>query len=585
MQSQSEGIAVLPFRNLSLEPDNEYFSDGITEELINALTRVNGLNVIARTSAFAFRGKDMDLREVGTQLNVAYIIEGSVRKSGNRVRVTVQLIKASDGFHVFSEVFQRELQDIFDIQDDIAGNVVAKFREILGLRETEKRPARSSAGDVEAYDLCLKGRFHANKGSVEDARTAIQYFETALKKDRNLVPALTGLSACYTFLGGSGQMDRNEAFLKAREYAEKSMSIDQSVAENHLALANSYFWHDWDFENTEISIKNAIRLSPGSSAVHGLSALFLIASGRHEDALIEASLATRLDPLSLKEQFQLGEIHYRSGRFLDAIKAFDEILVENPYFQQASIFKAWCHLFTGEPEKAEAIFQNVPLSADASFVFYGGLAIAYGKRKQTGKILDTLKTFKSEISRGYDRWINYNYTLIYRSLGETERMYEQLEICLKEKISPLIFIKSDPLWKEFMGETRFLALIDKYFNPVNKYGKITIHSDTRETLEINPGKLVCIEAQENYSRLVWLEDGKIREKFLRVTLKNIEHQLKDTRIIRCHRSYLINPDIRFSVLGNSNGYRLKPEYLSENIPVSRSLGKEIVARLHDSSQK
>jgi len=249
-----ESIAVLPFRNISSDKENEYFSDGVTEEIINALTKVEGLNVIARSSAFTFKNQNTDPKKIGEQLGVAFILEGSVRKSGNKVRVTVQLIKVSDSFHVFSEVYDQELKDIFEVQDDIANKIVRKFTENIGTHETRKKLISSSTENIEAYELYLKGRYNLSKGSLEATNAAIQYFEVALLKDKNFVLPLAGLAACYTFLGGSGLMLSSQAFEKAKEYANLSIRIDDSVADTHLALAKSYFWCDWDFEKTGSSI-------------------------------------------------------------------------------------------------------------------------------------------------------------------------------------------------------------------------------------------------------------------------------------------------------------------------------------------
>ena len=270
----SEGsIAVLPFKNMSSEKENEYFSDGITEELINALTKVEGLSVIARSSAFKFKNQDTDPREVGSQLNVAYILEGSVRKAGNKVRVTAQLIKTADCFHLFSEVYDRELKDIFEVQDDISNTIAQKFAGSFGIPGTKKNLVSASTENIEAYELYLKGRFNLSKGSFEATKTAIHYFEAALNKDNEFVLPIAGLAACYTFLGGSGLMQVTEAFTKAREYANKTNLMDENVAETHLSLAMSSFWCDWDFENTGISIKKAIQLSPGTSNIHGFNSV------------------------------------------------------------------------------------------------------------------------------------------------------------------------------------------------------------------------------------------------------------------------------------------------------------------------
>jgi TolB-like protein len=572
-------IVVLPFRNFSSDVENEYFSDGITEEIINALTKVKGLSVIARTSAFTFKGKDIDLRDVGSRLKVAYVLEGSVRKAGNRVRVTTQLVKASDGFHLFSETYDRELQDIFKVQDDISNKIAQKFADSIGIKKTGLNLVGSSTGSMEAYELYLKGRFNLSKGSLEAAEAAIQYFEAALLKDKHFVLPLTGLAACYTFLGGSGLMSATEAFSKAKDYAGKTNLLDENIAETHLALANSYFWCDWDFEQTAGSIKRAIQLSPGTASIHGFNAVYLMAAGKMDEALIEAQLATKLDPLSLKEKFHLAELFYRSGRYIEAIELFDEILAENPYFKQACILKAWGHLFVGEHEMAIRIFSKIPLTSDAFLVFYGGMAYSYHKLGQVEKVLECLKDFKSDLDHGYSHWVSYNYALIFLALGETDKMFKQLAKCLEERITPLIFIQRDPVWEGFKNDPRFVALVEKTFIPDKKDRMVSIQTDTRETLEINLRQLVFVEAQENYSRFVWLEGDQIHEKTLRVTLKKLEDQIVNGNIIRCHRSYIINTNFPYIIRGNSNGYRLTSKWFKDVIPISRSLGKEIVVKL------
>jgi len=574
-----DSIAVLPFRNISSDKENEYFSDGVTEEIINALTKVEGLNVIARSSAFTFKDQNADPKKVGDQLGVAYILEGSVRKSGNKVRVTVQLIKVSDRFHVFSEVYDQELKDIFEVQDDIANKIVRKFAENIGIPETRKKLIASSTKNVEAYELYLKGRFNLGKASLEATKAAIQYFEVSLQKDKDFVLPIAGLASCYTFLGGSGLMNASQAFEKAKKYAYQSIRLDENVADNHLALAKSFFWCDWNFEKTSHSIRKAIQLAPGTSSIHGFNSIFLLATGKMDEALIEAQLAAKLDPLSLNSRFHLGELYYRSERYIEALEIFNEILGENSFYTQANIFKAWCHLFLGELETAINIFSALPISSQDSITFHGGLAIAYFKKMQYDKVLECLRHFNSEVEKGNQYWLNYNYTLIFRALGERGKMFEYLEKCLQEKITPLLFIKVDPVWNEFRNDPQFIELVEKSFAPGRKERMVTIKTDTREVLPIKLNELLYVEAQENYSRVVWAEGGDVKEKLLRVTLKNIESQVVDNNIVRCHRSFIINTSADFTIQGNSNGYRLKSELFSDTIPISRNLGNVIVNKI------
>jgi TolB-like protein/Tfp pilus assembly protein PilF len=574
-----DSIAVLPFRNLSSDLENEYFSDGVTEEIINALTKVEGLKVIARSSTFTFKGQVVDPREVGSQLSVAYILEGSVRKYGNKVRVGAQLINAWDGFHVFSEVYDEELKDIFQVQDHISNKIVQKFTENVGLQAKGKKLVPAATENMEAYELYLKGRYHFSKSSLEGTQNAIRYFEAATQKDKKFVLPIAGLAACYTFLGGSGMMEAGRAFEKAKEYASQAIRIDDQLAESHLALAKSLFWCDWDFDQTGRAIKRAIQLAPGTSGIHGFNSTYLMAAGKLEEALIEAQLATKLDPLSLNSKFHVGELFYRLERYIEAIEIFDAILAENQYFKQVSIFKAWSHLLLGDLDSAINLFKAIPITTEEKSTFYGGLAYACYKQMQYDKVLDCLHKYHDEVEKGNLHWLNYNYALIFRALGEHELMLGYLKKGLEERNTPLLFIQVDPVWKEFNTNTAFVQMLEESFAPDRKGNIVNIKSDTREKLRINLEELLFVEAQENYARIVWLDNEKLKEHLLRVTLKNIEEQIVNDHIVRCHRSYIINTLVPYKILGNSNGYRLTSNLFTDTIPVSRSLGKEIVAKL------
>src|SRR6187455_899052 len=268
-------LAVLPFVNMSADPENEYFSDGITEELLNALTKVEGLQVTSRTSAFAFKGKNSDIREIGIQLNVDRILEGSVRKSGNRVRITTQLINAVDGYHIWSENYDRDLTDIFEVQDEISGIIANKLRENLATGHN-KPNGKKAVRNIEAYTLFLKGLHFRNKITPPDMRKAIDLFEQAIKIEPNYAEAYAYAAGTYGYLGATGQIKQDIAFDKVNEYSEKAMELDDTLAESHLAKSNAHIFYKWDPKAAYESIKKALELNPSHPEVNDLLGLYYI---------------------------------------------------------------------------------------------------------------------------------------------------------------------------------------------------------------------------------------------------------------------------------------------------------------------
>jgi len=244
LNQPSNRLAVLPFDNFSADPENEYFSDGITEELINAFTKVDGLLVTSRTSSFAFKRKHEDVREIGSKLNVDKILEGSVRKAGNRVRITAQLINSSDGYHLWSETFDRNLDDIFEIQDEIARIIVNKLRESIAEKPKQEQFVKQPTENLEAYSFFLKGVYFRNKLTPPDVRKAIKYFEDALKLDPDFAPAAGHFAACYIQLGAMGVMNPHKAFEIAHRYADKAIELDNTLAEAYAVKGAAFFFYD-----------------------------------------------------------------------------------------------------------------------------------------------------------------------------------------------------------------------------------------------------------------------------------------------------------------------------------------------------
>src|SRR6478672_1506864 len=278
-------LAVLPFANLSADPDNEYFSDGITEELLNALTKVDGLQVTSRTSAFAFKGKNNDIREIGIQLNVDRILEGSVRKAGNRVRITAQLINATDGYHIWSENYDRNLTDIFEVQDEISNIIANKCRENLTAKNFEKKLVETSTQNIEAYTLFLKGLYFHNRITPGDARKAIEWFEKAIALEPGYAQAYARSAGAYSYLGVTGQMLPDTAFEIVARYADIALQIDDSIAEGHIAKGSAYLFYDHKWKEAFHELQKAIQLNPAAIDGYQLLGYYYLTMGQKQKAV------------------------------------------------------------------------------------------------------------------------------------------------------------------------------------------------------------------------------------------------------------------------------------------------------------
>jgi adenylate cyclase len=310
----SNRLAILPFVNMSADPENEYFSDGITEELLNALTKVDGLQVTSRTSAFAYKGKNDDIRDIAIRLNVDKILEGSVRKAGNRVRITAQLINAADGYHIWSENYDRNLTDIFEVQDEISQMIANKLRENLTASQKTAPLVKAAASNVDAYTLYLKGLHYWNKLTPPDARKAIQCFEQAMEIETDYAQAYAMAAGAYSYLGSMGQMSPHKAFSIVHRYADKAMELDDSIAEGHIARASAYLLYEWEWAKAYDALQNAIRINPGAVDAYRLLGFYYIIVGKKDQAVKIMEEALKLDPLSPIINHALANVYAFAGR-------------------------------------------------------------------------------------------------------------------------------------------------------------------------------------------------------------------------------------------------------------------------------
>ena len=447
-------IAVLPFANMSNAAENEYFCDGLAEELLNALSKVEGLKVAARTSSFSFKGKDTNVEEIGRALHVNTVLEGSVRRSGDRLRIVVQLVNASDGYHLWSERYDREMRDIFDVQEDIAREIVAKLRPKLSGEQRERMSKRHTE-NAEAYQLYLKGRFHWNKRSPEGIRKAAEYFKQAIAEDPNYALAYTGLADAYSVLPAYDfTIKPKETMPQAKEAALKALALDDNLAEAHASLALILNSYDWDWAGAEQHYRRAIALNPNAPSPHQWLGEMLLGFGvRLDEGLAECRRAVELDPLSLIANGVLGMSLNYARRYDEAIVQLQKALELDPEFGATNY-----HLFETYADKgmygeavAAYLKQMTVYGEPSSEIEAAQEAFARGGwqsflRHRTARLEEQPKVYATDIAS------------LYARLGEEDKAFAWLGKAYEERNEALVFLPVNPGYDSLRSDPRFAEL-------------------------------------------------------------------------------------------------------------------------------
>ncbi|MEQ8909634.1 MAG: helix-turn-helix domain-containing protein [Vicingaceae bacterium] len=355
-----KSIAVLPLENLSSDPENEYFADGMTEEIINALSKVKGLKVTARTSSFVFKNKKEDVRIIGNQLGVSTVLEGSIRKAGKRIRVTTQLIRTDNGFHIWSENFDRQLDDVFELQDEISLLVADKIRENFGHLRIKSHLVKTATSNVEAYNTYLKGRFNHLKWDEEGIQKAIELYSACIAMDPTYADPHFGLAYCYA-MAGSWWPDPS-LLVQAEEHINQGFSLDDQSALGYYAQATLSFWGHWDFQKGQENYLKAIRLSPKyTEAEEGLVELYT-AVGDFENALKHVEKILQINPLSANHFFTKANIFYLKQDLKEAEYFVDQALHLDPNFTHAIALKQLCLIHQGKEEDLRDYLEHTPFA-------------------------------------------------------------------------------------------------------------------------------------------------------------------------------------------------------------------------------
>ena len=458
--SDKSSLAVLPFVDLSPKKEHEYLCDGIAETLINALSGVKDLHVPARTSAFYFKDKDMDIREIGRKLNVEAVLEGSVQVVGDRLRMTARLSNVADGYQLWSENYERGFEDVFTIQDDIAQEIV-KALKIKLIGEEEAQIVKHYTDNREAYDFYIKGLYFWNKREKENLEKALEYFQEAIENDPTYALAYSGLADTYIVLADNGIIPASEAFPKAKAAAMKALEIDDSLAEAHISLAAimESGLYDWDFAGAKKEYQRAIDLKPGYATAHQWYALHLSFLGRHEEAIVEILRARELDPLSPRINANVGQLFFfarKYDRALEELKKSTEIFPEHlsNYF-----LTGWVYAQIGRYEDAISSYEHGYELSGRSGELSTFIAYIYalsGKRSEARKRLNNIieyakQNFVSPIG----------LASVYVGLGEKEEAFSWLEKGYSEKDAQLSYLKVNPVFDPLRSEPRFMALLKK----------------------------------------------------------------------------------------------------------------------------
>jgi serine/threonine-protein kinase len=448
----SPSIAVLPFVNMSPDPENEYFSDGLSEELINALSRIESLHVTARTSAFRFRGKDLDIREIGGLLNVATVLEGSVRKAGNRIRIT-----AADGYHIWSEKYDRELDDVFAVQDEISLAIVDKLKVKL-LGEEKQKLVKRYTDNLEAYDLYLQGRFHLYKLTEESIKKSLDYFHRAIQEDQGYALAYFGMAEAYVALANLGFTPSRESIPRAKTEALKALELDSELAEAHAILGFIYLSYDWDWPAAERRFKRAIELNPNCAEAHYPYACYLSALGRHEEAVAEAKCALDLDPLSGITNANMAYILYAAQRYDEAIEQCRKALQIGPDSLYPHL-----HLWRSFTEKKT--YKEALDECRKAFAFFGYDAApqAVERSLQEPGYRETMgAAAQLVLEQSKTRYIWPPLMIpLYAYAQMDDDMFRWLEKSCEERDLAAFVYGTDPMLERVRSNPRFIALLRK----------------------------------------------------------------------------------------------------------------------------
>lgn len=452
-------VAVLPFLNLSADPDNEYFADGITEDVIAQLSKIHTLKVISRASVMPYKKREQSLREIGMRLGIQALLDGSVRRAGNRVRIVAQLIDVASEEHLWGETYDRELTDIFAIQSDVALQIAGALHAQL-TRDERTRIAREPTKNLEAYQLYLRGRHCFLRFTEEGIGKALDHLEQAIQKDPGYALAYASTALGYVALGighGAGALRPAQAYHRAKEAVTRALELDPTLGEAHTMLAFVKTVYDFDWTGAEAEFKRALELNPNSPDTHDFYGLMLSAVRRYDEAIALQIRARELDPLTSYHFSDLASTLLRAGKYLEAAHEAERVIELEPGFPMGHSTLGWAHMMLDRRELGLAELEKAVALSPGNTLFLAQLAQAYaivGNRTKARELLTQLEALASE------RYVSpYHLAYVYTGLGDAERAIDCLERAVEERSGGVYGVKGSFLFSSLHGHPRFRALL------------------------------------------------------------------------------------------------------------------------------
>lgn len=453
-----DSLAVLPLVNASNDAEMEYFSDGITESIINNLSQLPKLRVVPRSTVFRYKGREVDPQSIGRELNVRAVMLGRVYQHGDSLVIKTELIDVEQESQLWGEQYRRKMTDIFELEEEISREISGKLRLRLS-GEEKKRLVKRYTENTEAYQLYLKGRYYTNKRTEDWIKKGIEHFQQAIDTDPNYALAYAGLADAYAFLASStGGMPPQDTYPKAKAAALKALLIDDALAEAHTSLGFFYLMYDWNFAEAEREFKRAIKLNPGYANAHDGYGFVLKATARNEEAIRASRQAKKLDPLSLFTNVSLGWAYYFAREYERAVEQGRKALQLEPRFDFAYWIVGVALAQLGLMDESINAFNQAVLLTGGGLTFEAHLGYAYalsGKREEARQVLSDLEEIAKE------KYVSaYYFAIIYLGLGEHEETFRWLERAAEERSGFLAFIQVEPMFDPLRSDERFSELLE-----------------------------------------------------------------------------------------------------------------------------